>query len=211
MVNKARLRSVAAVGIAMVVLVTMTDPAAAAVHNSTITGGSLTSTKTGVTEVITLGGLTSCEATTLSADFGTETQGGTYSVTFFGHSHVQPYSNGQSYLTMMTRSTTGNIAGTWTSSTGTTHSMTSNRVAFTSLIFNTTSCSTSGNPPICSVAVLLSLNSTFPSSISVSNTFTATGTSVGTVVAFPTCPGGPSQILGTALTTTTGITGTITT
>lgn len=198
-------RSLAVVVTAVAGLIAFAHPAAAAVHTSQITSGSSTLTKTGVTETLSFGSTTSCSGTTMQIDLGTETVGASVSVTALSQSHVQPYSSG-SYLTVLTRSTTGNTAGTLGGSTGT-HTLSTFRVAIVSTIYNTTSCTPTGTP-VCTVAILFALSGT-STSTTVGNTFSLTGSSVFTTVAFPTCTAGPSQILGTTSTTTTPITGTL--
>ncbi len=196
-------RSLAAVGTALVCLLAMSNPAGATLHSATITGGIITSTKTGVTETINLNPTTaSCSSSTLQTDDGTT--GTTIAVTTLGSSHVQAYSNGQSYLTVLSRSTTGNSAGAYNTAV-TPHTVTNLRVAIVATIYNTTSCTPTGTP-VCTVAAILNLSGT-TTSTSVSSTFSLTGASVGTVAAFPTCAAGPSQIIGTTLTVTSAIVG----
>lgn len=199
-----RRRSLAALGTVIACLATMAVPTAATVHTAALTGGQLTLTKTGVTEVIDAGSTTSCTLpSTIQVDDGTGT---TLAVTALNASHVQHFSTSASYLMVLTRSTVGNSAGTLNSTT-TPHTITSMRVAVVMTFYNTTSCTPTGTP-VCNLAVLLHLSGTSTSTSAGSN-FTLTGTSVGTVVANPTCTAGPSHIIGTSAATTSALTWTV--
>ncbi len=201
-------RSLAALTTVVACLAIMGSPASAAVHQAALTGGTIVLSKTGVTETITLGTTTgSCSTTTITVDLGTETTGASVTVTAFGGSAVQTFSNG-SYLSVLSRSNSGNTAGTLTNTT-TGHTISAFRVAIVATIYNTTSCTPTGTP-VCTIAVLASLTGS-STSTTATNTFSLTGSSVGTVAAFPTCAAGPSQILGTSSSVTSPITGTLTT
>ncbi len=202
--KKAHLRrSLAAVTTAIACLVVMANPASAAVHDVEITGGTVVLSKTGVTEVVTLGGTTSCPPPTttlptLRVDLGTETSGASVTVPVLQSSHVQTYSNG-SFLSVLTLSTGGSLAGTLSSSTTTGHTITSLRIPIRIQIYNTDTCTPVNL--VCTLGALVHLNGTSTSTTS-SNTFHFTGASVGTLVANPTCGAGPSQLLGTTSTIT---------
>lgn len=204
--NKTHLwRSIAALTTAIACLAVMASPAPATTHDVTITGGVIRLTKTGVSEDVDLDPSTpSCtNPSTLQVD----EDGTTVSVTALNASHVKSFFGG-SFLWVLTRSTTGNVAGTL-SSTSVPHTITSVRAAVVATIYNTTSCTPTGTP-VCTIASIFHMTGT-STSTSATQTFSLTGTSVGTVVAFPTCTAGPSGILGTSSTTPSPITGTITT
>ncbi len=181
--------------IATTVVAAIVNPATATAttHGIDIDGGEMLLSKTGVSQVIDFEPKAYCTSPTLTLDDGTGT---TASVTALSSSHVQSYPIG-SLLTVMTRSTSGNTSGTLTS-TSTPHTITSMRVAVVMTIYNTSGCTPTGTP-LCTLAALLGLDGT-SSSTSGGNDFSFTGSSVGTVVAFPTCTAGPSSLTGTSVT-----------
>ncbi len=190
-------RSLVVVTMIIAGLIIPAAPAAATTHTIEISDGTIVLSKTGVTEVIDLGASNSCtNPSTVTTDDGTGT---TLTVTALSASHVQHFSTSGSYLMVLTRSTAGNTAGAL-NSTVTPHTITNMRVAVVATFYNTTSCTPTGTP-LCTVAFLLNLSGT-STSTSTGSTFSLTGSSVGTVVAFPTCAAGPSHILTTSSTTT---------
>ncbi len=189
-------RSLAALATATTIAcLAVASPAAAAAHDAGLTGGQITLTKSGITPVVfNLGATMSCTIpSTIQVDDGTGT---TLAVTALNRSHVENYGT-SNYLTVMTRSTSGNVAGTLNSTT-TPHTITSMRVAVVLTIYNTTSCTPTGTA-VCTVAVILNLNGTSTSTSPGSN-YSLTGSSVGNVASFPTCTAGPSHIVGSAAT-----------
>lgn len=199
-------RSFAAVGAAVACLMVMANPAAAVGHTADLTAGEITLTKTGITpEVIDLspGGTGSCGTGTLNYD---ET-GTTIGVTGLSGSAVRTFGTTGTFLAVLTRSTSGNTTGTINSTT-VPHTITAFRVAIVITIYNTTGCTPTGTA-ICTLAVILSLSGS-STSTSTSQNFTLTGTSVGNMVAFPTCGAGPSYLIGTTSSTTAAIVGHIT-
>jgi hypothetical protein len=64
--------------------------------------------------------------------------------------------------------------------------------------------------PLCNLAVLVQLSNATTTSVSTDTTFNTAVTSVGTVVANPTCTAGPSYYVGTALSTIVPLDGTLT-
>ncbi len=199
-------RSFAVLVVTAASLIATATPASAATHDAEITGGVITFTKTGVTEAITLTGTDSCTTPSLTIDLGGETSGSGVAVTSFNSSHVQTYTNA-SLLTVLTRSTSGGTSGTLGSSTFT-HTVTSMRVPVDIKIYGTTEC-TPGTL-LCKLAGLIHLTGN-GTSTTTSSTYSFTGTSVGLVVANPTCNAGASQILGTASNLTTAMTAHLTT
>ncbi len=197
-------RSLAALVTIAGCLIATATPAAAAVHDVDITGGSIFLAKPSVSEELQALGSSCTTPSTLSIDLGTETSGANVSVTALSSSHVEPYSNG-SFLTVLTRSAVGSSAGTLTSSTSD-HGIANVKVGVVARIYDTNGCGSA--TLLCTVGLVLDLSGTSTSTTS-GNTISLTGTSVGTVTVFPTCTGGPTQILGTTATAT--INGTLTT
>ncbi len=200
-------RSLAAVFTALACLAVMANPAAATTHSADLTGGVITLTKTGVTEEINL------DPTVESCDIGettfvvdtTSTTPHTIIITVITSSHVVHFTTtSASYLVILTRSNVGNVSGT-INSTGSPHTVSSMRVGIKATVYNTTSCTPTGTP-ICELGAVLHLGGS-STSLTTSSTFTLTGSSVGNVVAFPTCTAGPSHLLGTSSTVTSAITG----
>ncbi len=200
-------RTVVAVATALACLMALGNPAAAsATYHVDITTGVVTLTKTGMTpEVIDFAPTTpSCTDTSTQVQTTSTTTSSTIIFTTINSSHIRTFSTTGTFLAVLTRSTTGNIAG-HINSDATPHTITSLRVAIVITIYNTTGCTPTGTP-ICTLAVLLHLNGT-STSLSNSTNFTVTGSSVGTVVAFPTCATGPSYLIGSSSSTTTALTG----
>ncbi len=210
-------RSLVAMVTAIVCLVALGNPAAGvpATYDVIITGGLIGLSKTGVNEVIDLIPTTpSCTApSTLQAHFTSATVSSNVNVTAISSSHVRTFGFSGTFLAVLTRSTVGNSAGHITAQgTAPAHTVASMRVGIQIRIYNTAGqinpCDPIGNP-ICTLALVLHLggNST---SISTSNTFSLTGSSVGTVVAFPTCTAGPTYLIGTTAVVTSPLTGHLT-
>lgn len=203
-------RSLAAVATAIACLAIMGNPAAAsATYTATIATGVVTLTKTGMTpEVVDLAPTTpSCTSpSTLTVQTSSTTSSSTVSVTAINASHVRTFGATGTYLTVLTRSTTGNVAGHITSDT-TPHTITGSRVSIVITIYNTASCTPTGTA-ICTLAVSLNLSGT-STSLSTGTSFNLSGTSQGTVVAFPTCGAGPAYLIGSASSVTSPITGTL--
>ncbi len=195
-------RSLVAIGTAIACLIATATPTSATLYSAEITSGALVSSKTGVTEAFAFNPITtSCIDWDVQLDDSTGT---TLRAIAFDGRHAYAYSNGQSYLTEIVQSNVGNSAGAL-GSTSTPHTVTNMRIGFASTIYNTTGCTPTGTP-LCQVGFILSLSGT-TTSTSVSSDFSLVGSSVGTVVGFPTCLAGPSQILGTSLVTTSPIMG----
>ncbi len=201
-------RSLAALATAIACVAIMGNPAAAsATYTAVINSGVITLTKTGMTpEVVDLAPTTpSCtNPSTLTVTTTSTTSSSTVSVTAINASHIRTFGATGTYLTVLTRSASGNVAG-HIDSTTTPHTVTGSRVSIVITVYNTTSCTPTGTP-ICTLAVSLNLNG-FTTSISDDSSFTLTGSSQGTVVAFPTCAAGPSYLIGSASTATSPITG----
>ncbi len=201
--NSTSLRRPAAVVIAAIAgLAVMTAPASATTtHVASLTGGQLTLTKTGVTEMIDLAPATpTCPThptTTLGVEFGST--GTTIDVTSVDGRGLRPLGTG-TYLSVLSQSPVGNDQGTISGT-----SVTSLKVGVVATQYNTASCTPTGTP-ICTLAFSLHLSGTL-TGISTSQTFTLTGATVGSVTAFPTCTSGPSYLIGTTSTVSTAITG----
>jgi hypothetical protein len=206
-------RSIAAVATALACLLALGNPAAAipTTYTAAITGGEITMTKSGITpEVIDLDSTTSCTSASMNLNVTSDTSSSNATITAFNWSHVVTFPNGGNYLETLTRSTTGNTAGHLTSTT-TPHTIgpigtTPPRVALVFTIYNTTSCTPTGTP-VCTLAFQLNLANFTTTSVSTSTTFSFTGTSQGTVAAFPTCTAGPSFLAGAAVNLSTPVTG----
>ncbi len=194
-------RSLIAATTAIACLLGLSNPAGAVLHAHGITGGEITLTKTGVTEVIDLtpGTGTSCGGGTLEVDETTTT----VIVTTLTASGVRTFSTTGTFLVVLTRGTFSNSAGSLNSAANP-HIIDSSRSSIVATVYNTTSCTPTGTP-ICTLAAVVHLAGT-STSTGVSATFTGTSTSVGTVAAFPTCTAGPSYLIGTSSATTVPIT-----
>ncbi len=184
-------RSIAALATAIACLALVANPAAAVVHDVEITNGPTLLTKVGVSEWLNFSGF--CQYATLTADL----TGTSISVTAMGSSDTPAFSTG-TLLTVLTRSPSGNSPGVL--GVGTTHTITSLRIGVVATIYNTLGCVPTGTP-VCTVAFILSLSGT-STSVTPSQTLTLSGSSVGSVVSFPTCTAGPTQLLGTTAFTT---------
>ncbi len=202
-------RSIAAIGTALACLTLMTNPAAASMHTSAITGGDITFTKSSITpEAIDLApGTGPCPAGTMDVDFGSTDS--TILVTAINQrffTHFSP--SGPDYLVVLSRSAFGNTSGTVTSTT-TPHTFSSLRVAVVMTIYASTSYNditcTSTGAAVCTLAVVLQLSGTL-TSLSTSTQFSAAGSSVGTVANFPMCPAGPSHLTGSTAAVTSPLT-----
>ncbi len=196
-------RAVVAVATAVACLVTLATPSGAVLLNATINGGQFTFVKTGVTETIPLTSTGACGTPTLV----TSITGTVFSMTVFSTSQVTAFAGGGSYLSVFTRSTSGNSAGT-IDTTVTPHVVSNKRIAIVSTVYNTTGCTPTGTP-VCTVAFILNLSGT-GTSTTTGSSYTLSGGSVGTVVAFPTCAAGPSQLLGTTVTPPSSVSWTFT-
>ncbi len=209
--NKTHLRrSLAALATAFVCVIAMGNPAAAVpvTYRAEITGGEVTVTKTGITpEVFNLNPTTpSCTVpSTLDVHFTSNTTSSNVTVTAFNSSHVVTFANGGTYLVVMTRSAFGNVAGHLNSDNNP-HTITGLRVGIQITVYNTASCTPTGSP-ICTLGVQLAATTLTTTSVSTSTNFSLTGSSVGTIVALPTCSTGPSYLIGASVNTTAPITG----
>ncbi len=204
---------------AIISVMALGSPAAAVPVNYrvAITGGTLTLTKAGVNEPVDLDPTDpSCtDPSTLDVNFTSNTASSNVSVLASDTSHLRHLTNSTTYLIVITRSNVANSPGHITTSTAGTppvpvHHITSLRVSLSVRVYAPHTppndpCEIS-TTPICQMAIVLHLNGT-STSISTSNTFSLTGASVGTMVANPTCPSGPSYLLGTSSTVTSPITG----
>ncbi len=183
-------------------LTTMAQPAAAAIHDATFTGGTITATKPSVTEIFTWPPGTSCSTPSFRMD-ATDVHSTTTLITFWQVVHNFNLSTGP-FLFVWTRSTTANFAG-HLASTSTPRTITGMRVGLVLTVYNTTSCTPTGTP-VCTLAASLNLSGT-TTAASASGTYSLTGTTTGTLVAFPTCTAGPTQLVGTTSTVTSPLTG----
>ncbi len=210
--NKTHLRrSVAALATALACLAVVANPAAAVTHDAVITGGQITLTKTGVNEVVDLGGTDSCpQGTTLQVDIDATTN--TIAATALASRHIHHFSDSNTYLVVLSRSTFGSPGAITSASSP--HTITSLRVSvgvdiYSPAHYNATTCETTSTP-ICRLSILFHFSGSSTSSSS-SSTYSLTGSSVGNVVGNPTCAAGPSFLLGTTATTSSAIVGHLTT
>lgn len=201
-------RSFVAVASAITVLVVMAGPAAATGHDVTITGGQITLTKTGVTDVIDLAPATPPCSSAPTPTLDLDVTGTAISVTDFDAVDIWTL-GGPTALRVLTRSGVGDTAGTYNATTGTFSSLRVGIAMTFYTAYDATTCAPTGTP-VCTLAFLLHLSGTL-SGTTVSSTVSLTGSSVGSVVAFPTCTAGPSILIGTTATVTSAITGHLTT
>jgi hypothetical protein len=197
-------RAFAAVATAIACLVVTATPTAATAHDGDITGGEVVFTKPGVTEVLDLP-QTAC-STTAALDL--DVTGTAVTVTALSMKSTSFFSlyPPSSFLSIFTRSTSGLTSGTLTGTTLTTMRVPVEVSVYSSYDFTCTPTGTS----VCKIAFLLQLSGTLTGT-TVSSTYSLVGSSIGTVIANPTCGAGPSYIIGTTAFVTTAITGHLTT
>lgn len=183
-------RSAAAVSMVMVCLLATANPAAAVIHDSVSFGGTATFTKSGVTETLSLGNDLSCPSPPPGIEM--DITGSSVVVTDFYSKHVQVFSTLASYEVILNESTVGSTPGTISSTPP--HTITGMRLGVTMQVYDG-DC-TSGTL-LCSLAFILYLSGTATSTTS-GGTYNLSGATVGVVVAYPTCPFGPTQLINTA-------------
>lgn len=177
----------------------MAEPAAATPSADALTAGEITFTKTGMTpEVLDLSPGSS--GTCIPPTIEWERTSSTIRITQIAASKVVTFGATGTFLVVLSRTTVGWTDGSLTSST-TAHTITNVRVGVQINVYNTVSCTPTGSA-ICNVAFILNLSGTATSFVT-SGTKSLTGGIVGSVVAYPTCTLGPSQLIG-AVSTVTG-------
>ncbi len=195
-------RSLAAVITSLACLVLMANPAAATTHNATINSGVSIFTKPAVLNSIDYVPVAPCAAGWLVAD--DYVHGVTFNVPSLDWvGRVTTVTGGATtYLFHIFR--TASTAGTLNTATGT---ITNMRLVLKMEIFTapTTGCTLPTTGPLCSLSVQLNLSGTYTpaGTLSTGDVATLTGSSVGIVVASPTCTAGPTFLLGTTVTITT--------
>ncbi len=199
-------RGIAALTIAVACLITMVNPAAAYPYPyfSDITSGSITLVKTGITpETISLTGTGTCSYADI-AYLTLDVTGNTAAITSYSARTIKTFTNGPgTYLVDLTRSVIGNSPGSlW----GT--NITGMRLGVQMHIYSDfdpdTCLLTTTSFPICRLAFIVGLSGTVTGA-GFSHTFSLTGSTIGSVVTYPSCTSGPSYLPGT--TGTSSLTG----